>query len=77
MALPEPSQLFSFIPTANDPPVVPIPAPAEISPVARSSTAISIFLRSSFVPSETSNLTLLKMFLALILEIDLSKFNLE
>ena len=46
---PVPSQLFSLIPIAKDPPLVPIPAPAEISPVGLSSTLISIFLRLFFI----------------------------
>ena len=49
--LPLPSQLFSLIPTAKDPPVVPIPAPAEISPVGCSSTVIFMILRLFFDPS--------------------------
>jgi hypothetical protein len=40
--IPLPNQLFSEILNANEPPFVPIPAPAEISPVGFSSTIISI-----------------------------------
>ena len=36
---------ISFTPIAKDPPVVPISAPAEISPVSCSSTVILIILR--------------------------------
>ena len=50
---PVPSQLFSFTPNANVPPVVPIPAPAVTSPVGCSSTIISIFFKLFFDPSET------------------------
>ena len=38
---PSPNQLFSATAIAKDPPEVPIPAPALISPVGLSSTSIS------------------------------------
>ena len=41
---PFPSQLFSITLKTKLPPLVPMPAPAEISPVACSSTLISIIL---------------------------------
>ena len=51
--LPCPNQLLSLILIANDPPFVPIPAPALISPVGFSSTSILIILRFFLLPSET------------------------
>ena len=44
--IPFPNQLFSVTLNAKDPPEVPIPAPALISPVGFSSTVMSIILRS-------------------------------
>ena len=60
---------------AKVPPFVPTPAPALISPVGFSSISISIIFKLSELPSETFDLTELKMFLDLILATDLSKFN--
>ena len=64
--LPSPSQLFSFISKANVPPLVPIPAPALISPVGFSSTLISIIRKSLLEPFKTFDLTVLKIFLDFI-----------
>ena len=55
--IPCPNQLFSFTSKAKEPPCVPIPAPALISPVAFSSTIISIIFNSLSDPVETSFLT--------------------
>ena len=52
--LPSPNQLFSLILNAKLPPLVPIPAPALISPVGCSSTLIFIILRFFLLPSKTS-----------------------
>ena len=48
---PFPNQLFSLILKAKDPPSVPTPAPALISPVGISSTTILIFLEFGVDPS--------------------------
>ena len=53
--LPSPSQLFSLMLNANVPPLVPIPAPALISPVGFSSTLISITFKLFFEPFTTYN----------------------
>ena len=74
-AFPSPNQLFSLILNAKFPPLVPIPAPALISPVAFSSTAMSIILKSFLLPLEMLYSTFLKIFRLLISEIDLSKFT--
>tara|TARA_A100001015_G_C14317842_1_gene454425 strand:+ start:295 stop:465 length:171 start_codon:yes stop_codon:yes gene_type:complete len=50
---PFPNQLFSVILKAKVPPLVPIPAPALISPVGFSSTLISIILKSFEEPTST------------------------
>ena len=62
---PLPSQLFSAILKAKEPPLVPTPAPAEISPVGFSSTTILIIFWSFRDPSITSFLTSPNIFLAL------------
>ena len=69
--------MFSLTPIAKEPPVVPIPAPAEISPVGRSSTLMSICFKLLLEPSVTSYFTALNMFRDFIFAIDFSKFNLE
>ena len=51
-------------------PLVPVPAPAEISPVGFSSTITSITFNWSDEPSLTLVCTVLKIFLDLILLID-------
>ena len=73
---PSPSQLFSLILIANVPPFVPTPAPALISPVGFSSISILIIFRFLSLPLTTSYFTFLKIFLALISDIDFSKFSL-
>ena len=50
---PFPNQLFSFILNANEPPLVPTPAPALISPVGFSSTLISIIFKLFYFHLET------------------------
>ena len=70
--LPSPNQLFSLILNANDPPLVPKPAPALISPVGFSSS-IFITFKLSLLPSFISYLTSENIFLDLILDIDFSK----
>ena len=64
--------MFSLTLKEKDPPSVPTPAPALISPVGFSSTTISIIFRSLLEPSLTSCITSPKRFLDLILDIDLS-----
>ena len=49
--VPLPSQLFSLILIAKEPPLVPMPAPALISPVGCSFTLILTTLRLSLEPS--------------------------
>ena len=73
-AFPVPIQLFSLIPKAIAPPDVPTPAPALISPVGLSSTSISIIFKFFSSLSVILYLTSLKIFLALIFDIDFSKF---
>ena len=68
--LPSPSQLFSLILKAKEPPSVPIPAPALISPVGFSSTSIFMIFKFSADPSFTEVSTLRKMFLDFISAID-------
>ena len=51
--IPSPSQLFSLMLKENEPPLVPTPAPALISPVGFSSTLISIIFKSFDEPSDT------------------------
>ena len=65
--VPRPRKLFSFIEKATDPPLVPIPAPAEISPVGFSSTVILIIFLSRVSLSTTSVVTDLKTFVDFIL----------
>ena len=55
---------------AKEPPSVPIPAPALISPVGCSSTSMSIIFKLLFEPSETLKETSLNILLDLIFEID-------
>ena len=68
--------MFSLISNAKVPPLVPIPAPALISPVGFSSTSTSITLRSSLDPGKISDLTDKNIFLDFSFAIDLSKFKL-
>ena len=63
--------MFSVTAAMNAVPSVPTPAPAEISPVALSSTAISKILKSGEEPSNIFFSILLKIFLAFNLLIDL------
>ena len=72
---PWPSQLFSEILKEKFPPVVPIPAPALISPVDFSVTLISTTFKSLLLPSETFFLTSLKISLAFSSATDFSNFN--
>ena len=58
------------MPAEIDEPAVPVPAPAKISPVAFSSTLISIILFDSSLSIEL-NSTFLNIFFALIFWIDL------
>ena len=51
--LPLPNQLFSEIEIPNEPPLVPTPAPALISPVGFSSILISITFKLFSVPFDT------------------------
>ena len=74
--IPFPSQLFSTILNSNDPPWVPTPAPALISPVGFSSTSISIIFWSNSDPSVIFVLTSPNIFLALSLAIDCWSFKL-
>ena len=69
--MPLPKKLFSLIPPPKVPPPVPKPAPKEISPVAFSSTVISITFTFSLEPSLILYLTEEKIFLAFRLFIDL------
>ena len=70
--IPLPRKLFSFTPKEIVLPlVVPTPAPADISPVAFSSTSILIIFWLGVDPSTTSDLTKPKRFLPLSLFIDL------
>ena len=59
-ATPLPRKLFSFIPNITEPPLVPIPAPALISPVGFSSTVILIIFCPFKDPSKISASTVLK-----------------
>ena len=59
---------------AKDPPFVPTPAPALISPVGCSATFISIIFKLLFAPLDTLEFTFLKIFLDFIFAIDLSNF---
>ena len=54
-------------------PLVPVPAPAAISPVGLSSTSILIIFKFSSDPLSILDLTFPNIFLALILFIDLLK----
>ena len=73
--IPLPSQLFSVTAAINEVPSVPTPAPAEISPVALSSTEISKTFKSGELPSKIFLSTFPKICLALSLLIDLFTSN--
>ena len=62
--------MFSLTPKDNVAPLVPVPAPAKISPVAFSSINTSIIFELNSFPSETLPLTDLKKFKDFILLID-------
>ena len=72
---PFPNQLFSLTFKANCPPLVPIPAPALISPVGCSSTSISMIFKFFLDPSIIFDFTSANILLDLILEIDFFRFK--
>ena len=69
--MPLPKKLFSLTPPPTVPPVVPNPAPKEISPVGFSLTVRFITLSPSLEPGMISVCTVEKIFFALILFTDL------
>ena len=69
--IPLPKKLFSFTPKPNDPPEVPTPAVAYISPVGFSSKEILIVFVLLFSFNLISDSTFLKKFKLFILLIDL------
>ena len=69
--IPAPRSLFCFIPKPKVFPLVPKPAPAEISPVAFSSTSISTIFKFGLDPSKILESTFSKIPLARILFKDL------
>ena len=68
--LPSPNQLFSETPKEKEPPSVPTPAPALTSPVAFSSTLISIIFKSLEDPFLILEFTVWKIFRDFILATD-------
>ena len=69
--MPLPKKLFSLIPNPTEPPSVPMPAWAEISPVGFSSIVILISLVLFWASSIICFSTFLKKFKLLMLLIDL------